>query len=268
MLCLEKVSIGSVAEFLQTHTISWRELSQMLQNVSQAIALLHNNCKSKDRNGRQITICHRALHLENILLRQDLSCCVSNFEHSFLSASTFQHSALDFGSNNNDFVKIRYLAPELLDEVLNLNNLENSLKQVDVYALGLIFWEMSRRCRDLYQGSAIPQFELVYAQELGHDIDPSLEQMKILVAKNRARPLFPQVWKDSNPAIRLLKETITEAWDDDGEARLTSSCINERFQELQPLWNKYKLVSQGPPLVDKSWLNNTSPSDNFQRYFG
>lgn len=112
------------------------------------------------------------------------------------------------------------------------------------------------RCHDLYP-CPVPDFEMAYVKEIG--MNPSLQQMKILVGKNRARPLFPEVWKDSNPAIQLLKETIVESWDDDGEARLTASCITERFQDLTLLWTKYKLVSQGPPTVDKSWLNNTQP---------
>ena len=47
----------------------------------------------------------------------------------------------------------RYLAPEVLDHALDMNQGrgELSLKQIDVYAMGLIFWEISRRCRDLYQ---------------------------------------------------------------------------------------------------------------------
>ena len=45
----------------------------------------------------------------------------------------------------------RYLAPEVLDRALDMHQGELSLKQIDVYAMGLIFWEISRRCRDLYQ---------------------------------------------------------------------------------------------------------------------
>ena len=47
----------------------------------------------------------------------------------------------------------RYLAPEVLDRALDMHQGELSLKQIDVYAMGLIFWEISRRCRDLYQVS-------------------------------------------------------------------------------------------------------------------
>ena len=154
---------------------------------------------------------------------------------------------------------VRYLAPELLDGTLNVTDLENSLKQVDVYALGLLFWEASRRCRDLYQGVAVPQFELAYEKEMGTSPPPTFEQMRILVAKHKARPLFPEVWKDSNPAIQMLKETITESWEEEGEARLTTCCILERFQIIDTEMQRYKLVSQGPPSVDKSWLNNTQP---------
>ena len=56
-----------------------------------------------------------------------------------------------------------------------------------------------------------------------------------------------------------LKETITESWEEEGEARLTTCCILERFQIIDTEMQRYKLVSQGPPSVDKSWLNNTQP---------
>ena len=66
-----------------------------------------------------------------------------------------------------------------------------------------------------------------------------------------------EVWKDSNPAIQMLKETITESWEEEGEARLTVDTVVQRFQIIDTQMQRYKLVSQGPPTVDKSWLNNT-----------
>ena len=70
--------------------------------------------------------------------------------------------------------------------------------------------------------------------------NPSVEQMQILVSKYKARPLFPEVWKNSNPAIQRLRETIEDSWDHDGEARLTAICIVERVHELDGLWERYK----------------------------
>lgn len=47
---------------------------------------------------------------------------------------------------------LRYMAPELLDGAVNLRDCEASLKQIDMYAFGLVMWEISSRCSDLYQG--------------------------------------------------------------------------------------------------------------------
>ena len=44
------------------------------------------------------------------------------------------------------------MAPEVLDGAVNLRDCEASLKQIDVYALGLVMWEIASRCSELYQG--------------------------------------------------------------------------------------------------------------------
>ena len=36
--------------------------------------------------------------------------------------------------------------------------------------------------------------------------------------------------------IRALKETIEDCWDQDGEARLTALCVEERMAEMEALW--------------------------------
>ena len=36
--------------------------------------------------------------------------------------------------------------------------------------------------------------------------------------------------------IRALKETIEDCWDQDGEARLTALCVEERMAEMESLW--------------------------------
>ena len=47
---------------------------------------------------------------------------------------------------------VRYMAPEVLGGALNLRDCESALKQVDVYALGLLYWESFRRCSHLFPG--------------------------------------------------------------------------------------------------------------------
>lgn len=39
----------------------------------------------------------------------------------------------------------RYMAPEVLDDSINMKHFE-SFKRADIYAMGLVFWEVARRC--------------------------------------------------------------------------------------------------------------------------
>ena len=55
----------------------------------------------------------------------------------------------------------RYLAPELLDETLDKNRFD-CWKMADVYSLGLVFWELGRRCNvgGIYEEYQLPYFEV------------------------------------------------------------------------------------------------------------
>lgn len=63
----------------------------------------------------------------------------------------------------------RYMAPEVLEGAVNLRDCETSLKQIDVYALGLVLWELATRCSDFYQmpGVEIPPYKLPFQAEIG-----------------------------------------------------------------------------------------------------
>lgn len=60
------------------------------------------------------------------------------------------------------------MAPEILEGAVNLRDCESSLKQIDVYALGLVLWELATRCADLYQpGVEIPPYRMPFEAEIG-----------------------------------------------------------------------------------------------------
>lgn len=44
-------------------------------------------------------------------------------------------------------------------------------------------------------------------------------------------------------AVRSLKETMEDCWDQDAEARLTAQCAEERLAELLLIWDRDKSVS-------------------------
>jgi len=46
------------------------------------------------------------------------------------------------------------------------------------------------------KGLPTPDYQLPFEKDVG--LHPSLEEMQVLVAKNRKRPTFPDTWKDTN----------------------------------------------------------------------
>lgn len=44
---------------------------------------------------------------------------------------------------------------------------------------------------------SVPDYKMPFEAEVG--AYPSTDQMQVLVARHKARPLFPDIWKDSNP---------------------------------------------------------------------
>lgn len=52
--------------------------------------------------------------------------------------------SVDIAPNNRVGTK-RYMAPECLDETINMDHFE-SFKRADVYSFGLVLWEIARRC--------------------------------------------------------------------------------------------------------------------------
>ncbi|XP_042228428.1 uncharacterized protein LOC121870633 [Homarus americanus] len=231
---------GRLSSYLAENTISWSTFCQIVLSATSGLAHLHSDIRKGDIV--KPCISHRDFNTRNLLLTENLLCVVSDlgFAIHTQGAKYFingeeQHAET---SSLTDVGTLRYMAPEVLEGAVNLRDCEAALKQIDIYALGLVLWECAARCHDLYQGLQTPPYMLPFQAEIG--LHPSFEQVQVLVTRNKARPLFPSVWKDTNPAIRLLKETIEDCWDHDAEARLSAMCVEGRLAELPVLWDRYK----------------------------
>lgn len=48
------------------------------------------------------------------------------------------------------------MAPEVLEGAVNLRDCESALKQIDIYGLGLVLWELGSRCSDMQNAEPQP----------------------------------------------------------------------------------------------------------------
>ncbi|XP_041371849.1 uncharacterized protein LOC121385295 [Gigantopelta aegis] len=236
LLVLTYVPGGSLMAFLKNNTVSWQTMCKMCYTVVNGLAHLHTDITKGDKF--KAAMAHRDFNTRNILVKTDLSCTIADlgFCIPMMGSKLIKNGQAENAEQSTltDVGTVRYMAPELLDGAVNLRDCEASLKQIDIYALGLVLWEISQRCSDLYQGAPVPEYMLPYQAEVG--AHPSFEEMQVLVSRNKARPKFPEIWKDTNQAIRFLRETIEDCWDSDAEARLTTLCVEMRISEIMTTW--------------------------------
>lgn len=240
LLVLSYSPNGCLQDYLRSNIVDWPTFCRMALSIAKGLAHLHTDIR---RGGKEKPcVSHRDLNTRNILVNADLSCslCDLGLAMKIVGSKYYQNGEEQHAETKaiNDVGTLRYMAPEVLEGAVNLRDCESSLKQIDVYALGLVVWELACRCSDLYQtGAEVPPYRMAFESEIGHH--PTFEQMEVLIVRHKARPLFPETWRDRT-AVRLIRETMEDCWDQDAEARLTALCVEERFLELPALWERQK----------------------------
>uniref|UniRef100_UPI00358EEFA0 bone morphogenetic protein receptor type-2-like n=1 Tax=Myxine glutinosa TaxID=7769 RepID=UPI00358EEFA0 len=234
LIFMEYYTMGSLADFLTRQTSDWLTLCKLSHGLTRGLAYLHAEIV---KNGEaKPAIAHRDLNSQNILVRSDGSCVLGDLGFSMRLSRRGSSSGDDDAPAISEVGTIRYMAPEVLEGAVNLCDCESALKQVDVYALGLVYWEIFSRCSDLFAAEGVPTFQLAYQAETGSH--PSIEDMQVVVVREKCRPQFPKAWKENSLLVRCLKETMEDCWDQDPDARLTSLCAEERMAELMAIWER------------------------------
>ncbi|XP_034004371.1 LOW QUALITY PROTEIN: bone morphogenetic protein receptor type-2-like [Trematomus bernacchii] len=229
LILMEYYPHGCLSSYLSHHTVDWSTCCRMTHGVTRGLAFLHTELHRAGES--KPGVAHRDVSSRNVLLRSDLSCVLADFGLSMaLTGSRPPRPGDPDTMAISEVGTVRYMAPEVLGGALDLRDCASALKQVDVYALGLLYWESFRRCSQLFTGEAVPEHQLAFQAELGNH--PSFQEMQILVNRNKFRPRFPESWRSSSPALSSLMETMEDCWDPDAEARLTAQCAEERLCDL------------------------------------
>ncbi|XP_074785521.1 anti-Muellerian hormone type-2 receptor [Athene noctua] len=229
LLVLQLYPAGSLRHFLGQHVGTWAGSVRLALSLARGLAFLHQELW---RDGLyKPSVVHRDLSSQNVLVREDGTCAIGDFGLALALPPRAQA-----GTSARHSVAIRkagtqrYLAPEILDESLDLRAWGRALLQADVYALALLLWEILSRCQALSPGAPVPAFQLAYEAELG--ASPTGAQLRRLAVEERRRPLIPPAWHRAPQSGGALPELLEDCWDPDPEARLSAERALQRLQRL------------------------------------
>ncbi|TNM93365.1 hypothetical protein fugu_018767 [Takifugu bimaculatus] len=213
---------GNLQEYLIHHVINWHDLWTLGGSLACGVAHLHSDRTTCRRY--KVPVAHRDIKSSNILVKNDLTCCLCDFG---LALRLENNLSVDELANSGQVGTARYMAPEVLESRINLENIE-SFKQADVYSMALVLWELTSRCNAIGE---VKEYEPPFGNLREN---PCVESMKDSVLRDRGRPEVPNSWSN-HPGIQIVCTSIEECWDHDPEARLTAQCVAERFYDLEYL---------------------------------
>ncbi|XP_063910910.1 TGF-beta receptor type-1 isoform X5 [Zophobas morio] len=211
---------GSLFDFLGRNTMDTNGMIRMALSIATGLAHLHMDIMGTQ--GKP-AIAHRDLKSKNILVKSNFTCAIGDLGLAVRHDSTTD--TVDIPLNNRVGTK-RYMAPEVLDETMNVNHFD-SFKRADVYALGLIFWEIARRGNvgGIYDEYQLPFYDAVPS-------DPTIEEMRRVVCVEKQRPNIPNRWQ-SCEALRIMLKLMKECWYHNATARLTALRIKKTLSNFR-----------------------------------
>ncbi|XP_074499039.1 bone morphogenetic protein receptor type-2-like isoform X5 [Sebastes fasciatus] len=235
LIVLQFAECGSLHSYLCKHTTNWMLSLKLCQSLSQGLSYLHSDLHRHDVH--KPPVAHRDLSSSNVLVKADGTCVLCDFGCSTILRSCSGHrrwqSHTTNGESHAQLGTLRYMPPEILEGSVNLSS-SWCLMQGDIYALGLLLWEIWMRCSDLFEGGAAPQHLLPYESELGANVTrDSLVQYVFHMDK---RPSIPKHW-ELLPQGSVLQELLTDCWDCDADARLTAQCVVDRLVSHQSCYS-------------------------------
>nr|XP_046148948.1 TGF-beta receptor type-1-like isoform X3 [Oncorhynchus gorbuscha] len=210
---------GSLFDYLNRYTVTVEGMIKL--SLSTASGLAHLHMEIVGTQGKP-AIAHRDLKSKNILVKKNGTCCIADLGLAVRHDSATD--TIDIAPNHRVGTK-RYMAPEVLDDSINMKHFE-SFKRADIYAMGLVFWEIASRCS---LAGIVEDYQLPY-----HDLvqsDPSVEEMRRVVCDQKLRPNIPNRWQ-SCEALRVMAKIMRECWYANGAARLTALRIKKTLSQL------------------------------------
>lgn len=235
--------LGSLHDFLKAqHGLSPMKLFDLAHSLASGLAHLHTEIFGSP--GKP-AIAHADINSKTILVKKDLKCAIADFGLAVKYLSETDEVQI---ANNTRVASYRYMSPEMLNNTLVADKFE-SYKMCDMYAAGLVFWEMARCCSTMKNGTkkitcddyALPYHDVV-------PVDPRMEDMRRIVCgdgiREGIRPPVPQRWEEEE-TLRCIRNIMMDCWKENPASRLTSLRVKKTLGKLRK--NPDQLIEKWKP---------------------
>uniref|UniRef100_A0AC35GE62 Serine/threonine-protein kinase receptor n=1 Tax=Panagrolaimus sp. PS1159 TaxID=55785 RepID=A0AC35GE62_9BILA len=234
---------GSLFDYLKQHTVSLVECSKIISGFLNGLAFLH---EERDGKYSKPTIVHRDFKSKNVLIKDNLTSCISDFG----LAMKYDGNSISVDELHGQVGTRRYMSPEVLEGATEFSAF--AFQQIDVYAASLVMWEVLNRtevksCVDM-EPFGVPPSRLPYEDEIG--LTPTLGRIRELVVINKYRPQIRECLHHDKTSKKLMN-TMIEMWEMEPDGRITSGCARDRvvrvYEELSGV--PYKIDIEIPEEV-------------------
>jgi activin receptor type-2B len=110
-LITEYQPIGSLCDYLKSHTVTWQELCKIAESMARGLMHLHEEIPGNRTDDLKPAIAHRDFKSKNVLLKSDLTACIADFGLALVF-----NPGQPCGDLHGQVGTRRYMAPEILGE--------------------------------------------------------------------------------------------------------------------------------------------------------
>lgn len=216
---------GSLFDYLSLNQLSPQQALKMALSIVNGLVHLHMPIESC--NGKP-ALAHCDLKSKNILVKSDLSCCISDLGLALSGdrdGKLVQQGAVRTGTK-------RYMAPEILDKKIDARYLEN-FQKAEIYSLALVFWELLRSCKFQDDQTHIVysfEYKLPYFEYIQGDPDEAL--MCTIVCEQKLRPGVCSQWRQNKLMASLLR-LAEELWVENPNERLNALRLKKSLTKIR-----------------------------------
>jgi len=220
-LVLPYYQCGDLQQFLKRNELDLEMMLRISHSVALAVEFIHSE---KDSFGcLRLPLAHRDIKSSNILVCDSkVDVVLADFGLSMRLSKDMTKTYSSIGQAGTS----RYMSPELLDRYSDIEKPE-AYKQVDIYALALVLWEILNKTT-VDESMQKPEYSAPYAHLVSDQ--PSKDVMRSIVVSKGLRPNIRPTWFQ-NRTTRVMTNLIEESWDKDPEARLTAATILTRIKK-------------------------------------